>query len=88
MTFVGAGAALDTCVEKHLQRAVLAGELSHLVDGNLLPVLDELTGKTKRLLVLRRRYVGLAVGHGALDHHRDLQEGFELGSLELGLGHD
>ena len=65
VALVGAGTALDAGVEKNLQGARLAHQFTHLVDGDLLPVVDQLAGESDLLLVILLGDKRLAVSHRA-----------------------
>jgi hypothetical protein len=58
--------------------AVLAEQLAHLVDGHLLPVVDQLTGKAELVLVVGLGHEGAVAEHGIGLQDRDFQVRSEL----------
>ncbi len=83
VTLVGAGAAFDAGIEENLQRAVLPEQLAHLVECDVLPVLDQLSGIAQRRLVFRLGDKGLGVRHGVDLHGRNLEMDGHRGGLHL-----
>ena len=53
MALIGAGTALYTAIQVHAQAAVLAQQVTHLVDGFLFPVINQFTREAQLLLMIR-----------------------------------
>ena len=83
MTLVGTGTAFYAGIQVHLQRAVLAQQIAHRVDGLVVPVVDQLAGKVKRLLELRFGDKGLAVRHRTGYDRRHLGKFFQLRDFKI-----
>jgi len=83
VALIGAGTTLHARVEVDLQRTVFAQQVTHRLDGLVLPIVRELAGKTQRLLKLRLGDERLAVRHGTRHDRRHFRIFTQLRDFEF-----
>jgi hypothetical protein len=87
VTLVGAGTALDAGIQVDLQRTVLSEQVTHRLDGLVLPAVDQFTREIQRGLEVRLGDVRLAMRHRARHDRRHLRILVERGDLEICFRH-
>ena len=70
MTLVGARTTFNTAIKVHAQGPRVLNQLTQFANGDVVPVVDQLTREANRLIVLGLCNKRLAVTHGTGCHTR------------------